>query len=141
MRTTLVNHLHRLAIAGATAGYMVLAVSVPATAQGTGTAASPPPDHPSVPPALQLTDPQRAQIRAALDQEHSDVSFATAKSAASAKPEVGARLPKGVTAHPLPRPLIYELPVLREYKYVKFRDQILIVNPVTNEIVDLFPQS
>ena len=139
MRTTLV---HRFAIVGATAGCMVMAASVAATAQGTGTAANPAPDHPSVPSPLQLTDPQRAQIRAALDQERSDVSFElkTAKPAASAKPAVGDKLPKGVTAHPLPRPLIYELPVLREYKYVKFRDQILIVNPVTDEIIDMFPQ-
>jgi hypothetical protein len=132
--------VHRFAIVGVTAGCMVMAMSVPALAQGTDTAANPAPDHPSVPPPLQLTDPQRAQIRAALDQENTDVSFETAKSAASAKPAVGAKLPKGVTAHPLPRPLIYEMPVLREYKYVKFRDQILIVNPITNDIVDMFPQ-
>jgi hypothetical protein len=40
--------------------------------------------------------------------------------------------------HALPRPLIYELPILREYAYVKFRDQILLVNPLTTEIVDIF---
>jgi hypothetical protein len=132
--------VHRFAIAAATAGCMVMAVSVAATAQGTGTAANPVPDHPSVPPPLQLTDPQRAQIRAALDLEHSDVGFDTAKSAASAKPAVGEKLPKGVTPHPLPQVLIHALPVLREYKYVKFRDQILIVNPVTNDIIEMFPQ-
>jgi hypothetical protein len=63
------------------------------------------------------------------------------KSAASFEPAVGGKLPKGVLAQPLPRPLIYELPTLREYTYVKFRDQILIVNPLTNEIVDMFPLS
>jgi hypothetical protein len=43
-----------------------------------------------------------------------------------------------VQAHALPRPLIYQVPILEEYTYVKFRDQILIVNPLTNEIVDMF---
>ena len=135
--------MHRFAIVGATAGCIMAAVSVAAIAQGTDTAANPAPAHPSVPSALHLTDAQRTQVRTALDQEHSDVSFAlkTAKSAASFQPAVGAKLPKGVTAHALPRPLIYEVPALREYKYVKFRDQILIVNSLTKEIVDLFPQS
>jgi hypothetical protein len=134
--------VHRFAIVSATAGCMVMAASGAATAQGTDTAANPVPDHPSVPPPLQLTDPQRAQIRAALDQEHSDVNFEDkeTKAAASAKPAVGAKLPKGVTAHPLPQVLISQVPVLREYKYVKFRDQILIVNPVTMDIVEMFPQ-
>jgi Protein of unknown function (DUF1236) len=114
-------------------------LSVAATAEGTDTAANPAPDHPSVPPPLQLSDAQRAQIRTALDQENSDVSFElkTAKPAASFEPTVGTKVPKGVTAHPLPRPLIYEVPVLREYTYVKFRDRILIVNSVTREIVDM----
>src|SRR5262245_42938608 len=99
--------VHRFAIVGAIAGCMVMAVSVAATAQGTDTAANPAPDHPSVPPPLQLTDPQRAQIRAALKQEQTDVDFKDkeAKSAASFEPAVGAKLPKGVTAHALPQTL------------------------------------
>jgi len=135
--------VYRFAIAAATAGCIVMTVPVAATAQGTGTAANPAPDRPSVPSPLQLTDAQRAQIRAALDQAHTDVDFKdkATKSAASFEPRVGAKLPKGVTAHALPQALNSQVPVLREYKYVKFRDQILIVNSVTNEIVDMFPQS
>jgi hypothetical protein len=134
--------VHRFAIAAATIACMLMAAPVAAIAQGTGTAANPAPDHPSVPTPLQLTDPQRAQIRAALDQEHTDVNFEEkeTKAAAAAKPAVGAKLPKGVTAHPLPQVLISQVPVLREYKYVKFRDQILIVNSVTTEIVEMIAQ-
>jgi hypothetical protein len=137
---TFVTHI---AIVGATAGCMMMAVPVAATAQGTDSAANPAPAHPSIPPALHLSDAQRAQIRAAVDQENSDVNFNSAdtKSAATFQPAVGAKLPKGVTAHALPRPLIYQLPALREYTYVKFRDQILILNSVTREIVDIIPQS
>jgi Protein of unknown function (DUF1236) len=134
--------VHRFAIVGATAGCIVMAVSVAAIAQGTDTAANPIPDQPSVPPLLQLSDSQRAQIRAALNQEQTDVSLKekATESAASFEPAVGAKLPKGVQAHALPQPLIYEVPTLREYTYVKFRDQILIVNPLTEEIVDMFAQ-
>jgi Asp-tRNA(Asn)/Glu-tRNA(Gln) amidotransferase A subunit family amidase len=132
--------VHRFAIVGATAGCIVMAVSVTAIAQGTDTAANPIPDRPSVPPLPQLSDAQRGQIRAALNQEHTDVSFAETKSAASFEPAVGAKLPKGVQAQPLPQPLISQVPTLREYTYVKFRDQILIVNPLTEEIVDMFAQ-
>lgn len=133
--------VHRFAIIGA-AGVMVMTMSVAAIAQGTESALNPITIRPSVPP-LHLSDAQRAQIRAALDQEHSDVSFQLkkAKSAASFKPAVGAKLPKAIQAHPLPRPLIYQLPILKRYTYVKFRDQLLIVNPLTKQIVDMFPQT
>jgi hypothetical protein len=46
-----------------------------------------------------------------------------------------------VKAHPLPRPLIDQLPELKQYTYVKFKDQILVINPMTQKIVDLFSQS
>ncbi len=73
-----------------------MAVSVAAIAQGTDTAANPIPDQPSVPPLLQLSDAQRAQIRAALNQEQTDASFNMAtEPAASFEPAVGANLPKG----------------------------------------------
>ena len=48
--------VHRFAIVGATAGCIVMAVSVAAIAQGTDTAANPIPDQPSVTPLPQLSD-------------------------------------------------------------------------------------
>jgi hypothetical protein len=134
--------MHRFTIIGATAGCIVMTVSVTATAQGTDSAANPVPAHPSVPPLLQLSDEQRAQIRAAINQEHTDVNIEELKkkSAASFEPALGAKLPKGVQAHALPQPLVSQVPILREYTYIKFGDQILIMNPVTNEIVDMFAQ-
>jgi Protein of unknown function (DUF1236) len=135
------SFVHRFTVVGGTAGCIVMAVSVAAIAQGADTAANPIPAQPSAPSPLQLSDAQRAQIRAALKQEQTDVSFneKETKSAASFEPAVGAKLPKGLVAHALPRPLIYEVPILREYTYVKFRDQILIVNPLSTEIVEIFP--
>jgi len=102
--------------------------------------------HPSdlraVIPPLHLSDEQRTLIGAAVKRENSDVSFAlkSAKSAATFEPAIGARLPKGVTPHPLPQTLIQKLPALKDYKYVNFKQQVLIVNPMTNVIVDMFSQ-
>jgi Protein of unknown function (DUF1236) len=132
---------HRFAIVAATAGCIVMAVSA-AIAQGTDTVANPIPVRPSVPPPLQLSDAQRAQIRAAINQEHTEMSadeFKKMKSAASFEAALGAKLPKGILAHALPQVLTDELPSLKEYDYVKFHDQILIVNPVTTEIVNMIP--
>ena len=102
----------------------------------------PPPvsQKPSIPP-LQLSDEQRTKIRQAVSAEHSDVSFALkkAKSAESFTPSIGAALPKSLTPHPLPRPLIYEIPALKRYSYVKFKDEVLIINPMTRKIVEMLP--
>jgi hypothetical protein len=43
--------------------------------------------------------------------------------------------------HPLPQPLVDEMQPLRRYAYVKFKHQVLIVNPMTRKIVDMFPES
>jgi hypothetical protein len=96
-----------------------------------------------MPPPLELSEARRAQIRQAVMREHSDVSFAlkSAKPAQDFQPAAGAKLPKGLAAHPLPRPLVNELPVLKHYSYVKFRDDILIVNPMNKTIVQVIPQS
>jgi hypothetical protein len=131
-------------VAGLIAGSIALAQADPALAQSTNKTSAPNtlPREAIVPP-LQLSDSQRADIRAVLGKEHTGVSFGlkTAKSSEPFEPKVGARLPKGLTPHPLPSPLIDSIPVLRVYTYIKFRDQILIVNPMTREIVDQFPQT
>jgi hypothetical protein len=118
----------------------------PATAENSQSGAviqtvpPPVPQKPSV-PALQLSDEQRTKIREAVAAEHSDVSFALkkAKAAENFQPSIGATLPKGLTPHPLPRPLIYEIPLLKRFTYVKFKDEVLIVNPMTRNIVEMIP--
>src|SRR5262249_17685724 len=39
--------------------------------------------------------------------------------------------------HPLPRPLVNEMQPLKRYTYVKFKHQVLLVNPMTRKIVDM----
>jgi len=96
----------------------------------------------SVPP-LTLSQAQREKIGAAVRSEDTEVSFAlkNAKGAQSFEPSVGTKLPKGVGLHPLPQPLIAEIKPLARYTYVKFKHQVLIVNPMTRGIVDMFPES
>ena len=96
----------------------------------------------SVPP-LALSQAQRQKIGAAVRSEDTEVSFAlkNAKAAQTFQPSVGAKLPKGLGLHPFPQPLVAEIKPLAHYTYVKFKDQVLIVNPMTRVIVDMFSQS
>jgi hypothetical protein len=100
------------------------------------------PQNPSL-PKLNLSNLQREQIRKAVLTEHNEVEFrlATTKSAKDFTPAVGATIPKGVKAQSLPTPVLSQMPELRDYMYVKMKDQVLIVNGMTNKIVDLFSET
>src|SRR5262249_22916990 len=98
--------------------------------------------NPSLPP-LALSPAQRAKIQQAVSAEDTEVSFALkpAKSAQNFQPSVGAKVPSAVKLHPLPRPLVNEIEPLKRYTYIKFKNQVLLVNPMTRKIVDMFPES
>jgi hypothetical protein len=136
---------HRMALAGA--ALACLATVSTAVAQGANQGAVeqsvPPPvsQNPSVPP-LKLSDAQRSQIQQALRSENTEVTFGmkTTKPTESFNPTVGAKLPTALKPHTLPAPLIYEMPELKRYTYVKFKHQVLIINPMTRQIVDMFPE-
>jgi hypothetical protein len=104
----------------------------------------PPPvsQNPAVPP-LNLTEAQRAKIQQALNRQNSEVSFGlkSAKTAQNFAPSVGAAVPKTLKPHALPRPLIYEMPLLKRYTYLKFKHEVLIVNPMSRKIVVMFPEA
>jgi hypothetical protein len=91
-------------------------------------------------PQLDLTDQQRAKIKQVLRSKNTEVSFElkTNKPAQSFDPTVGATVPAALKPHALPPPLIYEMPALKRYTYLKFKGQVLIVNPMTRKIVDMF---
>lgn len=100
------------------------------------------PPNPS-PPKLELTNPQREQIRQAVLTEHNEVQFRL-KATQAAKdftPAVGAKLPGGVKAQALPAPVLSQFPQLRNYWYVKMKDQVLIVDGMTSKIVDMFSET
>jgi hypothetical protein len=74
---------------------------------------------------------------------NTQVTFApkTTQSARGFNPAIGAKLPPGLKTYALPPPLIYEMPKLKRYTYLKFKVQVLIVNPMDSKIVDMFPQT
>lgn len=100
------------------------------------------PQNPSL-PKLNLTNTQREQIRKAVLSEHNEVEFrlAATKSGKDFNPAVGAKIPKGIKAQSLPTPVLSQMPQLRDYMYVKMNDRVLIVNGMTNRIVDMFPET
>jgi hypothetical protein len=100
------------------------------------------PQNPSL-PKLSLTNMQREQIRKTVLTEHNEVEFRlkATKAAKDFTPTVGAKLPKGVKAQSLPIRVLSQMPELRDYMYVKMKDQVLIVNGMTSRIVDMFPET
>jgi hypothetical protein len=95
------------------------------------------------PPPLQLSDDQRGRIRDALRDVNSEVDFAlkSNKPAQSFTPSVGAKIPAGLHPHTLPPPLIYEMPALKRYTYLKFKQQVLIIDPMSRKVIDMFPEA
>src|ERR1043166_7640077 len=136
---------HRAALAGmalACIGWTAGAAAQTAT-QGAVEQSIPPAvsQNPSVPP-LSLSDAQRSQIQQVLRGEHTQVTFGmkTTKPTQSFNPTVGAKIPTALKPHSLPAPLIYQMPELKQYTYLKFKHQVLIVNPMTRQIVAMFPE-
>ena len=65
----------------------------------------------------------------------------TTKPTESFNPTVGAKIPTALKPHSLPPPLTYQMPELKRYAYLKFKHQVLIVNPMTHQIVAMFPEA
>jgi hypothetical protein len=93
------------------------------------------PQNPSL-PKLNLNDDQRQQIRQTLLTKHTEV-----KSAEDFTPKIGAKLPTDVNPDALPSELTQQVPQLADYGYAKMKDQILLINELTSDIVDVIPES
>lgn len=85
--------------------------------------------------AGKLSTQQRTQITSAIKDEHvattKNVNFSIA---------VGTRVPREhVSLHPLPSRVVKIYPEWRGYKFILVRDEIVVVNPRTYEIVAVLP--
>jgi hypothetical protein len=100
------------------------------------------PQNPSV-PALHLDDAQRERIRQTLLTKHTEVEFRlkTTQAAKNFTPKIGAKLPTGVKPDGLPSDLTQQIPQLADYGYAKMKDQILLVNEMTNQIAAIIPET
>jgi len=139
--------LHQLPTAVCVAALTVTAATAQNSSQpepGDVIQSVPPPvsQKPELPP-LNITDDQRAKIKQVLRTKNTEVTFQlkTTKPAQSFDPALGAKIPTGLKAHSLPPPLIYEMPALKQYTYLKFKGQVLIVNPMTGKIADMFSET
>jgi hypothetical protein len=135
----MMRHLSQVALMAATVA-LVASHTAPAIAevpQSIGGTVKPTSDL----PPLNLSDAQRERIRTIVGTQDTDVSFSlkNAKSSQSFEPSVGAKVPSGLKGHSFPPPLIYEMPTLKRYTYIKFKDRILVVNPMSGKIVDVMP--
>jgi hypothetical protein len=98
--------------------------------------------NPKLPP-LHLSDDQRAKIQQVLNGENTEVQFSlkSNKPAKDFAPSVGAKIPAGLHPHTLPPPLLSEMPLLKRYTYLKFKQQVLIIDPTSRKIVDMFAEA
>jgi hypothetical protein len=122
------------------AALLVLAVPWTAIAEtNDGGYGQPPLKEVQPPPPLDLSAQQRAQISLHVRTDHTKVP--PPKAHEQFEPTVGAKVPARIALNPLPRPLVYEIPDLKEYTYLKFKDDILIVNGMNREIVAVIPET
>ena len=85
-------------------------------------------------PRLELSGTQRQQVLQAVNAQASDDKLPP-----GFQPSMDAKVPsqKKLPLHPLPRPLVYRIPVLKQYYYAKLPKNVLIVDPMTRKVVDV----
>lgn len=92
---------------------------------------------PSVmPPAsttLQITPEQRTIIQKRIGTRHPTASI-------KQRVTVGATLPADVELVPLPDDLYTEMPTMRNYRYIVVGDEIVLVEPQTRRVIEVFPE-
>ena len=125
-----------------------IAAALPAAAQTSGSANATGPDEPATHlkpylPPLHLTGAQHQQIKRALAGKQVEVEFElkTTKGLKDFHPTIGEKVSPKLPSHTLPSELTQRLPQLADYKYTKVKGRVLIINPMTGKIVDMFPES
>ena len=90
---------------------------------------------------ITLSEADRQKIRQAVGDKNDQEEFSTkdTKPYADFAPKVGAKLPPKMVAQGLPSSVTQQLPKLADFKYIKMKGQVLIVNDVSGEIIDVFP--
>jgi hypothetical protein len=83
---------------------------------------------------LHLSDAQRRQVVDAINGRNTLDKLPEGFVA-----QVGAKVPtqKKLPLEPLPRPLVYKIPELKQYYYAQLADNVLIVDPMKRSVVDV----
>jgi Protein of unknown function (DUF1236) len=82
------------------------------------------------PPTLSPT--QRAAIFTAVSKEKSKVAPPLAFN-----PAVGAKVPPSIALYPMPDSTLADIPAIRPYQYTVIKDQVVLVDPTTLQVVDI----
>jgi hypothetical protein len=82
------------------------------------------------PPTLSAT--QRAAIFAAVSREKSKVTPPLAFN-----PAIGAKVPPSIALYPMPDSTLADIPSIRPYQYTVIKDQVVLVDPTTLQVVDI----
>lgn len=92
---------------------------------------------------IKLTDEQRSTIRHELADKKSNEMFnePTTKGLKDYTPAIGGTVPAQLHMQAMPTTLVQKVPVVGNYAYMKVKDQVLIINPMTEKIVDMFSQA
>lgn len=122
--------MHRVGCAGTVASVVLAAGIVlgPARADPSYSSALQPK------PRLELSGTHRQHVLQAVNAQATDD-----KPVPGFQPTMGATVPtqKKLPLHPLPRPLVNQIPVLKQYYYAKLPKNVLIVDPMTRKVVDV----
>lgn len=89
-----------------------------------------PPGVAAPPPTLSAA--QRAAIFAAVNKEKSKVTPPLAFN-----PAIGAKVPPSIALYPMPDSTLAEIPSIRPYQYTVIKDQVVLVDPTTLQVVDI----
>jgi hypothetical protein len=83
---------------------------------------------------LALSDEERGRLYEGV-MRHPDVSVANVPA-----PAVADALPSGVPLQDLPAGMAQEIPQVRDHKFVKFDDRIVVVDPKSRVVVAMIPR-
>jgi hypothetical protein len=83
---------------------------------------------------LALDETQRQQVWQAVRAQATDDKLPS-----DFQPAIGAKVPtqKKLPLHPLPRPLVNQVPALKQYYYAKLPEKVLLVDPMSRKVVDV----
>lgn len=85
-------------------------------------------------PELQLTTQQKSQVYKLIMSERSQPA------PAGVSLRIGAKVPATVELSDVPESLHSEIPGVRQFKYVVVQNQVALINPQTNEVVEIIRQ-
>jgi hypothetical protein len=86
--------------------------------------------------SVQLNSEQRSRISDVISRQN-----VRSETNINVDVRVGARLPRSVRLNPVPREIVSINPRFRDYRYTVVRDEIVIINPKTYEVVEVIPRS